>query len=83
MNLGRQDVRELSILPQNAREIRYPVVLKVLSDRVIHGNDIGRVVQNVSDVTTLLQEPLRVLDRGFEQISILPQEQVGPVRKSL
>lgn len=71
-------VREPSMLPEKAREIGYPVVLKVLSDQVAHKSNMGGVVLDIRDETELLQAALRLMDTWPEQISFLLQEQVGP-----
>ncbi len=46
-----------------ARKVGYPVVLKVVSQEVVHKSDVGGVVTNVTNSETLAHEYSKLMDR--------------------
>ena len=71
-------VNSIAELATKAREIGYPVVLKVLSNNILHKTEKGGVLLNVREESELINGAAELKRRFPDNISFLIQEYVSP-----
>lgn len=65
-------------LATKAREIGYPVVLKVLSNNILHKTERGGVLLNVREESELINGAMNLKRKFSDDLSFLIQEYVSP-----